>query len=169
MDINGNNWYFISNTKEDCLELLKMFWDFHDFRVKEIDYRAALGQLDLLLEYDDRELNVILRFSDTVRMGLLPIDDDYDNSWLSEGMLFIDEKENFVWNDGDGMLSEVPTLRGTWIQSSKLQYAVVDGSGNTIEIPDRIVKHVWKKYNFHTNKQETMIETFHPKKLPTII
>lgn len=166
MNIKGNNWYFINNTNDDCLELTKMFWDFHDFRVKNIDYNAALEQLDLLLEYDDRELNVVLRFSDTVRMRLLPMDDDYDNSWLSEGFLTIDKKGNFVWTDGDDSPSDTAILRGTFIQSAKLQYAVVDGSGKTIEIPNRIVNQVWKEYNYHTNKWEKTIETFHPKKLP---
>ncbi len=169
MDIKGNNWYFISNTKDDCLELMKMFWKFHDFRVREIDYHANQEQLDLLLEYDDKELNVVLRFSDTVRMRLLPTDDDYDNSWIFDGLLFIDEEGSFVWNDGNGIPADTGTLRGTWIQSVKLQYAVVDGKGNTIEIPDRIVKRVWKEYNYHTNKWEKTIDTFHPKKLPTII
>lgn len=165
MIIKGNNWYFISNTKDDCQELMKMFWEFHDFRVKEINYRAALEQLDLLLEYDDRELNVILRFSDTVRMKLLPTDDDYDNNWIFDALLFIDKEGNFVWNDGNGIPADTETLIGTWIQSAKLQYAVVDGNGNTIKIPDRIVKQVCKEYNYHTNKWEKPIEIFYPKKV----
>ncbi len=165
MDIKGKNWYFISKEKDDCLELLRMFWDFHDFRVKEIFYRASLEQFDLLLEYDDRKLNVVLRFYDTVRMNLLPMDDDYDNSWICEGAIFIDEKGYFVWNDGDGTPNENGELRGTWIKSAKFQYAVVDENGNTIEIPKRIVKQVWKEYNYSTGKYEKTTETFHPKKV----
>lgn len=57
-----NNWYYIENTENDAQELLEMFWEFHDFRIQNINYSLEKDIVDLILEYDSEDLRVQLRF-----------------------------------------------------------------------------------------------------------
>ena len=161
--MSTNNWYYIDNTNEDTENLLNMFWEFHDFRIKEIDCSLKDNTVDVYLEYDSDGIFVLLRFQEVQRMHYAPVD-DYDADWLFSTLLYIDDNHSIVWITDDAVDKKAPLPNElTWIRANKLSYAMVDAQKQILDIPDNIRNQVWETYNCETHQYDKSEHHFSPK------
>lgn len=135
---NNLYWMYVENTKSDINELLEMFWGFHDFRVVEIIYSAEKDRVDVILEYDTRDLRVNLRFMGDVNMNFVPTM-DFEADWISGSSMSIDEHFRILWVNDEINESEPIPSDLLWIRGNTLNYAVVNSDNEPVQLPYEII------------------------------
>ena len=160
-----NNWYYIENTEDDAQELLEMFWEFHDFRIQNINYNLEKDIIDLILEYDSDDLQVQLRFIHIYDFNFAP-PGDYLADWLAGTILLITSSGAIMWISADDIEREDQVSKyDTWIKSKELHYAVIDEYGKPKEIPAIIIDQKGCALDFETKQYEHIEKHYSPKKL----
>ena len=84
------NFYFVEKNASSMKAFLKMFFEFHDFRVYAVNYNPANERIDIIMEYDNGEDKVLIRLEKDVDMNFCPTD-DYAADWLYNCEVRLDE------------------------------------------------------------------------------
>ncbi len=138
-----------------------MFWAFHDFRIIDIHYRADMDSIDVIFEYDNRELRILIRFEGNVQMYIAPFSNGFEGDWISGSALYVSDHQ-LKWMNCE--IDELELLEGdekiTYFQGDKIRWALVDGEGNRIPIPDHLIHQFWRALNYETMEYEEETHDF---------
>lgn len=162
--MSNQNWYKVEPLQSDLKELEDMFWSFHDFRISDIHYIPQTDTLDILFEYDDHNLLVLLRFIGKICMNLL-YSDDYETDWISGSTLYIDKNNQIVWVYDEIKDESEISADTMYIKSNRLHYAIVNRNGDALPIPESIIHQKYQRLNFSTGTWEYSERNFSPKSI----
>lgn len=117
--------YSIPNTEKDIEHFLALFWGFHDFRIYEVHYYPAKDRIDLILEYDNQELKVLLRLEGSVQLHYSW--QDFECDWMFGASLRLVGNKRFQWINSDEF-DNCPELPDGlfWLMSDKINWTIVD-------------------------------------------
>ena len=146
-------WYEVEKNESGIHNFMEGNWCFHDFRIEKIEYIQKTNVVSILLIYDDEKHGVILKFVNVSRLGIR-VCDDYMTDYLSACKCVIKDKHFFWYDDEDLTLDNIDEITQycNWVECERIIWAVTDGSGMPIEMPDdRIdqVWNVWGKTEYH--------------------
>lgn len=149
-----DNWYSASFRDGSAQSMWHMFWEFHDFRVVSISYYGSKDIVDLVLEYDDGILAVLLRFAGDVSMGRLRR--DYEADWIS-GATIHEFNGQIQWTCCEAYEFKPDDTFGnvTFARENGLIWAVLDENGDRVLIPDDILYQNIEVLNMKTFSYET--------------
>lgn len=154
-----DNWYLVSTQNNSANELLHMFWEFHDFRIIDVNYSAATDSVKVLFEYDDRELRVLLCFIGNVEFFVAPV--DFEADWIFGAALQVYNHQlrwvNCELDENESINSD---KKITFFLGDYIKWAIVDKDGNNLEIPDYILHQRWRGYNRKTHQYEEECHEF---------
>lgn len=155
-------WYQVEKTEKGINDFLDCHWGFHDFRIERIAFLPAQDVAEVFLQYDTRKEGVLLRFCNPSGINI-NVDVDYDVDWLYGTSLLLRENSNLLWIAADDIteLNEYfrDVLKGiTWVEASQLIWAVTDGNGVPVELPDSRINQVWNSWGKQVEKHFTFLE-----------
>lgn len=118
-----DRWIRVGNYEEDTQYVLQLFWEFHDFRIQNINYSPEQDRVDLVLEYGTDGPRLQLRFTGISDFNFVP-SYDYPSDWLIGASLFITDSDEFIWVADIGVNREDQVARYcTWVKSKELHFA----------------------------------------------
>lgn len=152
-------WYVVRSLDNSAEQFLHMFWEFHDFRIIKVNYEAEFDRVDVIFEYDDRELRLLLRFEGNVQMYVAP--NDFEADWISGAAIF--SKENQIrWMNCE--TDELEFVDGkydiTFFQADRILWSIIDKKYNHLPIPDDFLHQKWSVLNYKTMKYEDEFHDF---------
>ncbi|MCD7950539.1 MAG: hypothetical protein LUG12_09820 [Erysipelotrichaceae bacterium] len=149
------DYYYVVSTRDNSADqLLHMLWEFHDFRIMEVNYSATRDTVDVLFEYDTRQLYVLLQFQGHVHFYVECI--DVMDDWISEATLHKCRNNQLRWIKCEVNESEFnkPVENVTYFQGNTIKWAIVDKDGHTLPVPDNLLHQRIKDYNYETKQYE---------------
>lgn len=161
---SANDHWYCAETESELAELLEMFWEFHDFRIEQIDYSAAEDRIDLRLEYDTHDIRVLLRFVDCAYMNF-ESGRWYPADWLQGASLGLRSQGQIVWAADDGIDPLNLPNNVLWISGFAFSYAMLDEQGRPTAIPESIVHQEYRGYDYKLGKKVEYAKDFHPRAL----
>ncbi len=155
------DYYYVVSTKDNSADhLLHMFWRFHDFRITDVNYSAINDTVDVLFEYDDKQLYVLLQFQGHVHFYVECV--DFEADWMLGATLHKCSNNQLRWikyeideSDYDKTFEKV-----TYFQGHTIKWAIVDKDGNTLPVPDDLLHQRIKYYNYETKQYEEEYHDF---------
>ncbi len=153
-----DNWYVVTPEKDNAKDLLHMFWSFHDFRITEVNYSAEKDSVDVVFEYDDRKLRVLLRFEGNVQMYVAPV--DFEADWIIDATLFTIENQLQWIQCSDDETDLIKSEGITYFRGDTIRWAIIDGTGNRLPVPDDMLHQRWEVLNFETMEYEEEYHSF---------
>ena len=141
-------WYEVVPDDKEIDTFIKGNWEFHDFRIERIEYIPSKGMAEVFLKYDTNREGRLLKFFEVSGIGI-NTQRDYRESFIFGCSTIRLEDETLIWLDDDDWgaeeknhLDEVKTY-ATWIQSKRIVWAVTDGDGLPVEMPESMKHQVW--------------------------
>ncbi len=117
--------YSIPKTDKGINLFLDLFWGFHDFRIYEVHYYPAKDRIDLILEYDSRELKVLLRFEGTALLHYAW--QDFECDWMYGAEIRLIDNKRFQWINSEEFNNRPDLPDGLfWIAADKITWTIVD-------------------------------------------
>ncbi|MCC8139797.1 MAG: hypothetical protein LIO67_05800 [Lachnospiraceae bacterium] len=157
-----DNWYSVSTYDNSADDFLHMFGGFHDFRIIEVNYCGSKDSVDVLLEYDDRSLRILLRFEGYVQFYIAPVD-EYEAEWIW-GVSLHRYKNQIRWINDEWRGIETEPIGSekkiTFFQGNTLIWAIVDKNGNPLPVTDDLLHPCWRTYNCETNQYDEEYHDF---------
>ena len=133
------NFYLVEKNASSMKAFLKMFFEFHDFRVYSVNYIPANERIDIIMEYDNGEDKVLVRLEKDVDMNFCPTD-DYEADWLYNCEVCLDETNRFLFIAGDCGYSEFELSKYCiWAKGENLYWAILDKENKPIPISDNML------------------------------
>lgn len=145
-------WYELEKSPGGIRDFLESNWHFHDFRLESIEYTAGKDMVEVFLMYDTGEEGVLLRFA-WIHDLHIQTGRDYAADWISGSALIQLEDESILWLDCDdfdvGNASQLEEVKryDTWVEAERLFWAITDGEGNLVDMPQDRIDQTWHTYN----------------------
>ena len=161
-------WYELEKSDQGIKDFMECNWEFHDFRIEQVAFIPRKNMVELFLLYDTRDEGMLLRFLNPYGMNV-NVDIDYEADWLL-GASLMKEDDTILWIAADNIDLDNEYLEDlkkhlTWIQAEKLIWAVTDGNGNPIEIPQTRLDQIWNDYGTKIEKHFRFKEFVHDEAL----
>lgn len=146
-------WFEFEKNNSYIGKFLDCNWGLHDFRLESINYIAGKDMVEIFLKYDDGRQGRLLRFADVKDMSI-KTDRDYMADWIYNSGIFITDCRTFIWMEStdfkkpEDCKKDFSEMRDytTWVESSRLFWAVTDGNGTPVEMPAYLKDQVWDSY-----------------------
>ncbi len=154
-----DNWYVVRQHDDSIQNLLHMIWEFHDFRIIDVTYSAEKDTINVLFEYDDRTLRILLQFTGNVQMYIAPI--DFEADWISGAALHIINGQ-YQWINCEQEELEFirPDEKITYFQGDSMRWAIVDKDGNRLPVSEEMLHQTWRILNYETMEYEEEVHDF---------
>lgn len=144
-------WFELDKTPDGIRSFLESNWHFHDFRLESIEYTPGKDMVEVFLKYDTGEEGVLLRFA-WIRDMHIRTHGDYAAAWISGSTLIQLDNESIMWLDcddfdvGDASQFEAVKRYDTWVEAERLFWAITDGEGNLVDMPQNRIDQTWHIY-----------------------
>lgn len=144
-------WYELEKSPDGIRNFLESNWRFHDFRLESIEYTAGKDMVEVLLMYDTGEEGVLLRFA-WIHDLHIQTGRDYEADWISESTLIQLEDGSVMWVERgdfdveDASQFEAVRRSDTWVEAERLFWAITDGEGNLVDMPQDRIDQTWHVY-----------------------
>ncbi len=154
-----DNWYIALAENNIAYDFLHMFWNFHDFRIVDVKYSGAKDLIEVLFEYDDKTLYILLRFEGNVQFYVAPV--DFEADWIMCAALrSYDNQMQWINCEVNGNES-IESFKGTtFFQGDSLKWAIVDRDRKSIPVSDEFLHQQWREYNYETKRYEEKSHDF---------
>lgn len=150
-------WFEVQKSKEGIENFLNINWEFHDFRLKKIEYIPGKDLVEIFLKYDTKTEGVLLRFAWIHGVGI-NTKRDYDAEWMNGSVAILRENNSVIWLDddtwGDESAEHLDELKKytTWVEAERIFWAVTDAEGNPVEMPENRIRQTWVTYGKEEEK-----------------
>ena len=136
-------WYKVDKTKSGIKEFMDCNWGFHDFRIEKLSFLPEKDIVEVFLKYDTDKEGILLHFIG-VRGVTVYAGGDYLTDWIIESTLLLRERNTLQWIPGNHVTPEEMDqgMPLTWVESDELVWAVTDGEGNPIAMPNERLKQL---------------------------
>lgn len=144
-------WYELEKSPDGIRDFLESNWHFHDFRLESIEYTAGKDMVEVFLMYDTGEEGVLLRFA-WIHDLHIQTGRDYAADWISGSTLIQLEGGSIMWVERgdfdaeDAKQFEAVRRSDTWVEADKLFWAITDGKGNLVKMPQDRIDQTWHSY-----------------------
>lgn len=140
-------WYKVEKTEQGIKDFLDCNWGFHDFRIERVEYVAGNDMVEIFLRYDTGKEGVRLRFVGLSGVHIAVIF-DYKETWLYDTTLLLRDDRDLQWFAAEDVSEEEANDPSfcTWVKSREMTWAVTDGEGQPVEIPENRLNQVWNVY-----------------------
>ncbi|MCD7893519.1 MAG: hypothetical protein LUG60_07440 [Erysipelotrichaceae bacterium] len=155
------DYYYVVSSKDNSADqLLHMLWGFRDFRITGVKYSAINNTIDVLFEYDNRQLYVLLQFQGHVHFYVECV--DFEDDWVYDATLHEYKNNQLRWIKCEVDESEYnKTVEGvTYFQGNTIKWAIVNKDGNTLPVPDDLLHQRIIYYNYETKQYEEEYHDF---------
>ena len=141
-------WHKVIRDEEYLKTFMEMNWEFHDCREERITYIAETNSVEIFLKYDTGAEGVLIQFKDVhgfnVRVGK-----DYEAEWIGGVSCLLLPGNSFLWIVEDELsLDKSEQIEEakkycTWVEAESIIWAVTDGEGNPIDMPEDRINQTW--------------------------